>query len=159
MLKDLRSKESTHLIILASPGAGKLVRRLIVKRKPKIDYAIVPPWKTSLITRSRDFRAVGPAARTRALPDAGLSWPRRLPGSPLWPGPLAIHDCLAVFDPIGTAYPMTLSFALASFGSGAVREVGAEILRFYPRFIRAWKILTRKQRRAGFLKRSPRVRP
>ena len=43
MLKDHRSKESTRLVILASPGTGKLVRRLIVKRKPKIDYAIVPP--------------------------------------------------------------------------------------------------------------------
>ena len=156
LLKDLRNKGSTRLVILASPGLGKLIRRLIVKRKPLVIYAIVPPRKTSFITRTRDFKAVGLATRSPALPDAGLSWPRRLPGSPLHLGPLAIHECLAVFDPIGTAYPVTISSSLASFGLGVV---GAEILRFYPKFIRAWKILTRKQRRAGFLKRSPRVRP
>ena len=120
LLKDLRNKGSMWLVILASPGLGKLIRRLIVKRKPLIDCAIVPPRKTSLITRTRDFKAVGVAAHSRALPDAGLSWPRRLPGSPLRPGPLAVHECLAVFDPIETAYPVTISSSLASFGLGAI---------------------------------------
>ena len=120
---------ATH--ILGSPpsnGNGcASTRRLVLERHQLV---------ASLVANQLGIRTtIGGLARDAASA-AGLWWLGNLDFQPARPDPLHVRRCPAVYDPIGTAFPAAINSAPANLGIQGIKEIGASVLRIFPRMTR-----------------------
>ena len=151
--------KTRRLVIITTAAVEEQIRAEFRKTPPRANVAIVPPHRTSPpsaapLIAGRNLTLIGPETKVKSGELAGLRWPKNLvePSGP--PGPLRILPLTAVFDPLGTAYPCTVRSLGPWIGNRRIKELGAAIVKTYPRFIRAWRRKTARARASGVLIRA-----
>ena len=158
LLYEARRAEVSRVVVIATPKEEALFRRVWLKLTPTPDLAVVPPRPGLQHLKPKDRAASGYGATRAAAEDAGLGWPKFCPVHPPRPGPLRVVGCLGVFDPLGTAYPITCRSYLSLIGRQKIQDLGAGVLGCMPFFVREWKAATARKRKSKQLCRVSKAR-